>query len=288
MAVETWKMSNCTSKTPFRPPDAPRFSRATPSAQRQGFVQRSGMFAAFPSARVILVQLVLLSASVVAAQIGLSKPPATTYSTSDLKRAFQPELDQNWIAPGNEQNILPNTCAGPDFVPSFGLDALGLSGLTNEDIGIKAAIDPATQLRLAVAEQILTETGGVFPTFGYYLLDDLGEEVAPTEAESEPQSEQQQPPAQPIVLGQQVPQQPPLQATSQPRASDSQLQDRGQFTLILRNGSQIQAVAFTHVRETILYVAPDGRPGTIAVNDFDSNATLHMNQERGIPLHSPL
>ena len=64
--------------------------------------------------------------------------------------------------------------------------------------------------------------------------------------------------------------------------------DDGQFTLVMRNGEKIQAVAFTHRKDNIVYVGLDGATGVIAVEDFDFQATMEINQERGIPLRLSL
>jgi hypothetical protein len=66
------------------------------------------------------------------------------------------------------------------------------------------------------------------------------------------------------------------------------LPDVGQFTLVLRNGSQIQAVAFTRSNDKIVYITVEGSRRTIAVADLDSDATLRVNQERGTPLQFPM
>jgi hypothetical protein len=69
---------------------------------------------------------------------------------------------------------------------------------------------------------------------------------------------------------------------------ESSLPDEGQFTLVLNDGSRIDAVAFTHLNDTIVYITTDGGRRTIAANEVDSDSTLRVNQERGTPLQSPL
>jgi hypothetical protein len=66
------------------------------------------------------------------------------------------------------------------------------------------------------------------------------------------------------------------------------LPDEGQFTLVLNDGSRIDAVAFTRSNDTIVYITTDGGRRTIAANEVDSDSTLRVNQERGTPLQSPL
>jgi len=69
---------------------------------------------------------------------------------------------------------------------------------------------------------------------------------------------------------------------------EASLPDEGQFTLVLNDGSRIDAVAFTHSNDTIVYITTDGGRRTIAANEVDSDSTLRVNQERGTPLQSPL
>jgi hypothetical protein len=64
--------------------------------------------------------------------------------------------------------------------------------------------------------------------------------------------------------------------------------DEGEFTLVLTDGRWIQAVAFTHANDSIVYITAAGSRYTIAANELDSDSTLRVNQERGTPLQSPL
>lgn len=170
----------------------------------------------------------------------------------------------------------------------FSPSAPGLNGInfvTNQDIGLEAAIDPATQWRLAIAERALQNIGG-FSGGGFLLLDGGGAYAVPVEA-----APVQQPQPQVIVL-QQVPAQPaqaqPAQPEAVPAPSEAPLPDMGQFTLVLRNGNQIQAVAFTRANDKIVYITTDGSRRTIAASDLDSDATMRVNEERGTPLKFPL
>jgi hypothetical protein len=64
--------------------------------------------------------------------------------------------------------------------------------------------------------------------------------------------------------------------------------DEGEFTLVLTDGRWIQAVAFTHSNDSIVYITTAGSRYTIAANELDADSTLRVNQERGTPLQSPL
>lgn len=66
------------------------------------------------------------------------------------------------------------------------------------------------------------------------------------------------------------------------------LADEGEFTLVMTDGTWIQAVAFTHFNDKIVYITAAGSRYTIAASDLDSESTIRVNQERGTPLQSPL
>ena len=66
------------------------------------------------------------------------------------------------------------------------------------------------------------------------------------------------------------------------------LPDVGSFTLVMRDGTQVDALAFTHAQDKIVYITPDGGRRTVALKDIDSDSTERVNEERGTPLQSPL
>lgn len=176
-----------------------------------------------------------------------------------------------------------------DPVPPPGFDYQYLSAI-DSDLGIKAFIDPATQYRLAAAERYLRGTGFAG---GAYLFDGGGYYYLPTESDQGEEGAAAQP-AQPqpqIIVLQQA---PPAQASSQQAetapevAQQAPLPDVGEFTLVLRDGTRIQAVAFTSSNDKIVYITADGSRRTIAAADLDANATVQVNQERGTPLQLPL
>jgi hypothetical protein len=175
-----------------------------------------------------------------------------------------------------------------DPVPPPGFDYAYLSAI-DADLGIKAFIDPATQLRLAAAERFPRGTrGSGFGGSGFYLLDAGGEYAAPDE---EPAASDQPAPQPQIIVVQQAPAAQQTDAQAEPESAMESLPplpDVGQFTLVLRNGSQIQAVAFTRSNDKIVYITVEGSRRTIAVTDLDSDATVRVNQERGTPLQFPM
>jgi hypothetical protein len=165
--------------------------------------------------------------------------------------------------------------------PEFGFNFEHLSVL-DQDLGIKALIDPATQARLAVAQRLL-RANRFSP--GFFLLDGGGSYAVPVGPDDQPQAQQ------PIIIVQQpAPQQVAAQspAESYPAEGEAPLRDEGEFTLVLRNGKQLQAAAFTRMSDKIVYITPDGGRRTVAVGDLDSPATQRINQERGVPLQLSL
>jgi hypothetical protein len=78
------------------------------------------------------------------------------------------------------------------------------------------------------------------------------------------------------------------QQSAEEHETQASLPDEGEFTLVLTDGRWIQAVAFTHANDSIVYITAAGSRYTIAANELDSDSTLRVNQERGTPLQSPL
>jgi len=171
-----------------------------------------------------------------------------------------------------------------DPVPPPGFDYQYLSAI-DSDLAIKAVIDPATEWRVAEATRFLRGRG--FGGAGYYILDGGGYYYPDESDQSEPaqQPAQQQP--QIIVLQQA----PPAEQTAPPAAEaapEAPLPDVGQFILVLRNGTRIQAVAFTSSNSNIVYITADGSRRNIAAADLDAETTVRVNEERGTPLRLPL
>jgi hypothetical protein len=66
------------------------------------------------------------------------------------------------------------------------------------------------------------------------------------------------------------------------------LPDVGTLTLVLRDGSHLDVVAFTMTQGQVIYITPEGRRLTISADIFDADATQRVNQERGTPMQLPL
>jgi len=172
-------------------------------------------------------------------------------------------------------------------VPPYGFNYEYLNAI-NKDLNIKAAIDPATQLALREAARFgcAGVAGG-----GFILWDGGG--YAPVEQVDE-QPQEAPPNSQPQVIVVQVPaaaQPAPARASTPSQPQEEQappLPDIGQFTLVMRDGTQLKAAAFTRSNDQIIYITPDGMRHTIAVTDLDSEATLRLNSERGSQLQLSL
>ncbi len=176
-----------------------------------------------------------------------------------------------------------------DPVPGLGFDYADLAAM-DQDLDIKAAIDPATQWRLAIAERLLRDNRGFggFVGTGGYILDGGGVYTVPEEPASEPAAA---PAPQPQIIVVQAPAATNQQGGATAPSAESEappLPDVGQFTLVLRDGTKIQAVAFTRKSDLIVYITTDGSRRTLAVADLDSAATQRVNQERGTPLNLSL
>ncbi len=173
-------------------------------------------------------------------------------------------------------------------VPPYGFNYEYLNAI-NHDLNIKAAIDPATQLALSQAARYGCNG---FAGGGYIIWD--GGAYAPVEQIAQ-QPQESAPTAQPQVIVVQVP--AAVQATTPVRAPSAAqpeeeqpppLPDIGQFTLVMRDGTQVKAAAFTRSNDQIIYITPDGMRHTIAVGDLDTDATLRLNSERGSQLQLSL
>ncbi len=180
-----------------------------------------------------------------------------------------------------------------DPVPGLGFDFSDLAA-RDRDLDIKAAIDPATQWRLAIAERLLRDNRGFggFVGTGGYILDGGGAYTVPEEPTSEPAAAAPAPAPQPQIIVVQAPAAANQQAAAPAPSAESQAQpplpDVGQFTLVLRDGTEVQAVAFTRKSDTIVYITTDGSRRTLAVADLDSAATQRVNQDHGTPLNLSL
>lgn len=145
------------------------------------------------------------------------------------------------------------------------------------------------------APQFIFLTGG-----GYYyagpVADDDSEgqtqdgtdqrDVVADQGNDSEQADEQLPPNEPQrdfsseSMNTQVPAPAPQEAAPLP--------DVGSFALVLRDGTQVDALAFTRAQDKIIYITPEGGRRTVAASDIDSDSTARVNEERGTPLQLPL
>ena len=64
--------------------------------------------------------------------------------------------------------------------------------------------------------------------------------------------------------------------------------DLGDFTLVLKNGTEITAVAFTRRKDQLVYITSSGARRTVNVADVDADATTKANEDRGTPFKLPI
>lgn len=180
-----------------------------------------------------------------------------------------------------------------NLTPNNGFNYQFLNSI-NSDLAMKALVDPVTQLEIAQAVRINRALGGgpggayILGGVGYYVPSesDADQEQAPPPEDAQisqgPAEQQSQ-----IIVLQQAPQSSMQQAREEENAAPP-IPDEGQFTLVLNDGKQVQAVAFTHSNDKIIYITPEGGRASIASGDLDAEATVRVNQERGTPLQLPL
>jgi hypothetical protein len=190
-----------------------------------------------------------------------------------------------------------------DPVPPFGFNYEFLSAI-DRNLAAQALIDPATQARLAIAERLSAISSG-FGVPGFFLLDGGGAYVSapppmpdqgPADAEGGPEgpagpmsAQQQQQQPQVIVV-----QMPATQAQQQgnlaaeKEENETPLPDVGEFTLVLRNGAKVKAVAFTLVNDRVVYITRDGGRRSFPASQLDPDATEEINEESGTPVQLPM
>lgn len=184
-----------------------------------------------------------------------------------------------------------------NLTPTNGFTYQHLSSI-NSDLAEKALIDPVTQLEIAQAVRINRVRGAGFAGGGYILggggvyapSQSDSEQSAPAAPDNDSAEEAQAPARQQQPKG--IEPQQALQLNAPRQApnenSPAELPDKGQFTLVLANGKQIHAIAFIRHNEKIIYITPEGGRLSITASDLDAQATMRVNQERGIPLQLPL
>jgi len=163
---------------------------------------------------------------------------------------------------------------------------------TNSLLGVKAFIDPATQMELATYERLQRDLGssGIYiPLLPMYAAiptgDDQGPDAnAPPDQGQAGEQQQQQPQ---VIIVQEAPQPGAENSEAQqnsPAEEQAPLPDEGEFVLIFRDGRSDQAAAFTKSGDQVVYITPDGTRHAVALSEIDIEETQRVNQERGTPL----
>ncbi len=187
---------------------------------------------------------------------------------------------------------------GISSVPAAGFDFTHHAAV-NRNAGVRALIDPVTQHRLALARQIRRETPALAVPVAFPLLvNNIQVNVAPppvviVQPEGNTGSDaisQRVERLEYASLRHAVPsatdlQPPPVEAGPAPPQPDPpQLPE---FVLLRRDGGLIFAVAFSAVRERLVYITADGFRRSMSLSDLDFEATLQMNEQRGTSLRLP-
>lgn len=185
-------------------------------------------------------------------------------------------------------NLLGNYVPGLGF--SYG--AGGVNSLNQNNLGVEALINPATQAQIALALKFLraspqTGFGGGLWALPEPYYEDYGDAAPPPEPDSGPSA-----PQQPSVIVVQAPAAqaaPPAdEAAPPPAAATPETDGSGEFVLVKRDGTQITAGAFFHQENELVYITPSGARRTMPFSDLDVDATVLANQERGTDLQLPL
>ncbi len=179
----------------------------------------------------------------------------------------------------------PNTSSiTRNDLPAFGglgFDCQNLGCSAGSNLGVEALINPSTEANLALAARFhrLGNLTGAYLLTGY----GGGYPVAYDEPQAENQDEEPAP-QQPQIIVIQQPTAPTKPEAESAAAVEPPLPDVGDFTLILKNGNQISAVAFTRRDDQLVYITREGSRRTVKVADVDAAATTKTNEDRGTPL----
>jgi len=218
-------------------------------------------------------------------RVATGRPAPRPFNATSAPATVPPYSNAAWNG-WNSSNLLNN-----NKVPGLGFDYEHLNALS-PNLGVEALIDPATQAQLALALRLLHASpqtgfgGGVWALPEPY-YEDSGEPAAVPE----PDSESAPPPQQPPVIIVQVPgaQAAPEAADSAPApAAASETDEGGEFILVKRDGTQVDAGAFFHQGNELVYITPSGARRTMPFSDLDVDSTVLANQERGTDLQLPL
>lgn len=215
-----------------------------------------------------------------------SRKSGVAGATNNLTTSTSSSNPKVTVAPADTSSSLEEFTG---LGPPINLNNLGESG-TDGNLGVEALINPVTQANLALASRLSRTGVGT----GAYLLGG-GYGYYPTEydqSQSEPQQAAADAPAAPqpqvIIIQQPGPANAPPADPPHAEEIAPQPEPTSPLTLVLKNGSQIQAVAFTRQGNQIVYITGSGSRSTVAVAEVDAAATAKLNDDRGTPLNLSL
>jgi len=178
----------------------------------------------------------------------------------------------------------PNSSLSRNTLPALGglgFDCENLGCSSGSNLGVEALINPSTAANLALAARF-HRIGNLT---GAYLLTGYGGGVPIAYDEPEADNQDQAPaPQQPQIIVIQQPAPPARAEADLAPAAEAPLPDVGDFTLLLKNGGEISAVAFTRRNDQLVYITREGNRRTVRVADIDVAATTKLNEDRGTPL----
>lgn len=202
----------------------------------------------------------------------------TGHSFSGVKLAAKPTGSRSVSTSSRAYLYKPNTTAPlPNSLP-----ALGGLGFDCQNLGCNS--NSATQSQQALASRFRRISGltGVYLLGGGYYYpydsDESQAEAPPEEAAQQPSQEAQQ----------SAYDQAPAPPEAEPPHDPELIPDLGDFTLILKNGTEITAVAFTRRKDQLVYITSNGTRRTVNVADVDADATTKANEDRGTPFKLPI
>jgi hypothetical protein len=185
---------------------------------------------------------------------------------------------------GGLGSVTANTSYGGYNYPLGAID-FGNSA-ADQDLAIKALIDPVTEAKVALAAREAGYGRGTsfVPVYwgagGYYSPDSSAAPEEANDATNEPANNDNKQQPQIIVL---QPSQGGNNGAEAEPAPEPQpkLADVSEFTLVFKDGKKTAAVAYTRQGDRIVYVTKDGTRHFVAVDSIDVDATQKVNEASG-------
>ena len=235
-------------------------------AQRQSTVQRSGRITVMgpPGTQVVSASG---ASTVTSTQLTSGTSQSTGSSTSINALGFFPTSSLGFPSPGF----------------SFEHQAA-----LNQNLAAKAAIDPATQHRLAFERQMRASTPVTplipfFPTTQVIIV-----QQPPVVILTEPEATQRDEeltlaagPAVPRRRHEPEPMESPRELVA-PQPAAPPPPELNEIVLVRRDGKLVFVVAYSTQGERLVYVMHDGVRRSMPVSEVDTDATRLINEERGV------